>query len=397
MRALVVTLEHDPLTSFSGNGVLARALARALATRGVDVFVLCATPRASDEADADDGTDGRVIRIPVPMARWHRLDRRSAHDAFARGCADARVVERVRAFACDVAFAVDFTSVGAVEAIGLRAGTRVCFCPFRVFARLDGSEGDAHAVYERAAVAGTWMTIALSRSDAMFVMERLGGRGRTRWTHPPLRRDAAREAMMRDDGTRRARRYVSCVVRPSEEKKPHRFVAMCEELARRGVFDAKDGGAPLAPLMCINAEVKSDYARDLRRRFEACSPNARVVDEFLGPRALGDVFEETLLNVHPPSYDSFGMTIIEAAAFGAPTVMHNGGDVGARDLLSADSDVSCFDMNMEASASEQADVIETIINDPERIHEVAQNARLRALKWDEDAFGEAILDIIREN
>lgn len=54
-------------------------------------------------------------------------------------------------------------------------------------------------------------------------------------------------------------------------------------------------------------------------------------------------------------------------------------------------------MNMEASASEQADVIETIINDPERIHEVAQNARLRALKWDEDAFGEAILDIIREN
>ena len=38
------------------------------------------------------------------------------------------------------------------------------------------------------------------------------------------------------------------------------------------------------------------------------------------PAGLAALYARTRLNVHPPRYDAFGMSIVEAAAFGAPTV-----------------------------------------------------------------------------
>lgn len=55
-----------------------------------------------------------------------------------------------------------------------------------------------------------------------------------------------------------------------------------------------------------------------------------MVSEFLPPRDLARLFRRTLLNVHPALYEAFGMTAVEAAAFGAPTLFHSGKLVGAR-------------------------------------------------------------------
>jgi len=130
---------------------------------------------------------------------------------------------------------------------------------------------------------------------------------------------------------------------------------------------------------------------ELRARFEACAANARVVDSFIGPEELGNIFEETVLNVHPPSHDSFGMTVVEAGAFGAPSAIHFAGDVGARDFL---GDECCICVNMEAPARELADVIEELLVDRQRLSEVGARAMQRALAWNEAAFGKAVYDIV---
>jgi len=48
-------------------------------------------------------------------------------------------------------------------------------------------------------------------------------------------------------------------------------------------------------------------------------------------------------------YDAYGMTVVEAASQGAPTLVQGGGHVGATDLLCADSgEVLCCDMDQPA-------------------------------------------------
>lgn len=45
------------------------------------------------------------------------------------------------------------------------------------------------------------------------------------------------------------------------------------------------------------------------------------------------MFAATRLNIHPCAYDAYGMTIVEAASQGAPSLVAAGGAVGATDLL----------------------------------------------------------------
>ena len=40
--------------------------------------------------------------------------------------------------------------------------------------------------------------------------------------------------------------------------------------------------------------------------------------------------------MHPCAYDAYGMTLVEAAAFGCPSLVNGGGAVGATELLGAD-------------------------------------------------------------
>lgn len=57
-------------------------------------------------------------------------------------------------------------------------------------------------------------------------------------------------------------------------------------------------------------------------------------------------------HIHPPlcRYDAYGMTIVEAASQGAPSLVQGGGHVGATDLLSeAAGEVLCTDMDVPVS------------------------------------------------
>lgn len=111
------------------------------------------------------------------------------------------------------------------------------------------------------------------------------------------------------------RRYLLCCVRLSPEKEPERFVALATELQARGAW------AELAVTPYLVGPSKSAYAEDLKRRFREQVPAGIVQETFLGPRELAAVFAKTALNVHPCRYDAFGMTIVEAASQGAPSIM----------------------------------------------------------------------------
>ncbi|CAD7959445.1 unnamed protein product [Amoebophrya sp. A120] len=58
-----------------------------------------------------------------------------------------------------------------------------------------------------------------------------------------------------------------------------------------------------------------------------------IIRDFMAADELRAVFKETILNFHPALYDSYAMTIVEAAACGTPSLLHRENTVGAADVL----------------------------------------------------------------
>jgi len=164
-----------------------------------------------------------------------------------------------------------------------------------------------------------------------------------------------------------------------------------------------------------------------------------VEERFLGPAALAELLAATRLNVHPPSYDAYGMTIVEAAsqarrppppllavaavaarclhpilppaatarlklplscspapAQGAPSLVHPGGAVGAVDLLRPEcGEVFTADMGAESgSVAALAAEVERLLRDPSGLRRVAAAASARARSWSEEANASALMELV---
>ena len=54
------------------------------------------------------------------------------------------------------------------------------------------------------------------------------------------------------------------------------------------------------------------YIEEIKARFAAAAgPHGGVVvEDFLDAAALGEIYAASLLNVHPCSYDAYGMTVV---------------------------------------------------------------------------------------
>lgn len=396
LRVVVVTLEYD-VESFSGNGVLSRGLVRGLVEAGADVFVVAGRPEGCDAATVVEEREVQTTTslttttwyVDVPRSRWFRLDLDGAHDAFA-ACAgeDADLRARVRAFDADACVCVDFSASACADALTREEEVPRALALFRVFSRSDAR----HEEVERRAVDGAGGVIALCADDADFAVQTLGLKTKPTVMNPPLRADVAalaKRVVMEPTSSQCRRQYLTCAVRASEEKEPHRFVAAVEAMAKAGAF--RDG--TLIPLLCVNENIlkSSAYARELRSRFVACCPDARVVEKFLSPEELGEIFSETVLNVHPCRADAYGMTCVEAAAFGAPSAIHAGNAVGASEFLRPG--IESIAVDVTASAEDFAEEICKVIAD-ERTATIARNAATRALEWDESAFGLALFNYL---
>jgi len=186
------------------------------------------------------------------------------------------------------------------------------------------------------------------------------------------------------------------VARQSPEKCIQRFVKFVEMAA--DVLQELNLTVVLA-----GAASDIDYARQARQRLLRAVPSSAIViiDRFLSPNELGSVFAHTVLNFHPSSYDAYGMTIVEAAAFGAPTVLA-GASIGAFHLLGEDG---CLQVDMDNDTTDEnlfsQDSLTTVVkflreckNDETSWEKLSLTAREKALAWDEKSYGEKMLHII---
>ena len=62
----------------------------------------------------------------------------------------------------------------------------------------------------------------------------------------------------------------------------------------------------------------------VKSRLRAAFPQAVIIADFMGPPSLAAIFSATALNFHPCEYDAYGMSLVEAAAFGAPSLVNGG-------------------------------------------------------------------------
>ena len=192
-----------------------------------------------------------------------------------------------------------------------------------------------------------------------------------------------------------------------------------EHLAERKAFDGIHGYPPgLRPVLVTG---RMDVEAPLVQRFLAAHPSADAYP-FLDAAGLEELYSKTLLNVHPPSYDAFGMSVVEAAAFGAPTVFMKDADVGAKRVLSFLGDEAYFEVDLDDSHSgyvlpedrpTQATLevmsggelkryrkqyedgvfhVLQIIKNAEKLRSVGDLARKRAVTWTEQAHGDRLID-----
>jgi glycosyltransferase involved in cell wall biosynthesis len=352
LRLLFVTLEFvEPI--FSGNGVYSRSLVRILSELpNMEILVVCGRDGSVEGAGSNDWGSKRenVDVVSVPLGVWRKLDRSSAWEQFA--AIDANVTGRVRAFRPQGAIGVDWTSVGPhltlQQILPEEMEIPWLYFNFRVYSASTGASKADQQFYkdhEREAVelasSTGGITVALCQLDKEQLEGLLSQETEARSTSscaasnvqilmPPLRYDVQRLAMAEELATESifdSRQFITCCARLTEEKNVMHYVAAVSAIS------AELQEAGIIPYL-IGSPTDPSYAEETKNALKRAFPGElSVVSDFQPPEKLSAVFRQTRLNVHPALYEAYGMTVAEAAAFGAPTLLDGGGGIGVAGLL----------------------------------------------------------------
>lgn len=66
-----------------------------------------------------------------------------------------------------------------------------------------------------------------------------------------------------------------------------------------------------------------------------------IINTFISYQQLCSILSYTIVNIHPCSYDAYGMTIIEAAACAVPSIVSDSNKIGSIvSLVKSDSCIS---------------------------------------------------------
>lgn len=509
---LLLSLEYlSPV--FSGNGTYARSIVRGLLQQGRRVVVISGRRENAPFSTSDDAPGSAIIDVPIPVAKWGRLDRDCAWSEFASGCASDRVVSAVQRFAQEgvnisSVMVVDWSAYPAWQALqsslqrasgyGSRQTIRSCYLNFRIFTTstdlhkpIDGGEEDSggdlgfYQRMETRAIRGSTVSVALCRRDALHLAA-LGlgvcpnssrpiysSKMSSQELHlpefpstlrfpdvkivlPPLRGDLAALAQDSQDSSKinkwnaerigyddpaldksLQRCLLTSVVRLSREKSTHVFAEAVRDLS--DFLQAKG----IRPFLCGSAPDK-DYATSIRTIISNSHPTPLLVSAFLGPSDMAAIFSRSCVNVHPALYDAYGMTIVEAAAMGTPSIVHTtqhekSGEaaalfdytirgaplfnlqklientninndealgrklveisnalptVGALDLLAPDpQNAAVFLIDLSGTSESIAKQLRDILSNVNGLERISALAKERALSWREEDNGKALADI----
>ena len=355
-RVLLLTLEY--LSPFSGNGQYSRCIVRGLRRAGASVLVVSGRPAeqplSSQDAECQSqAAAGGLIDLPLPT--WGRLDRQCAYAAFGSGCCSAACAAACSAFCPTVVVCVDYHA--GLAWAPLRAALTcpvppMVYLNFRLFctsAALHAPPGpqDAEGVSdaqfyrsaERASMAGAALTVALCRQDALQLLALAAGLDPLSGEQlhsplpaapamatllPPLRSDMASPPPPPSQADAAAGLLLTSLVRLSPEKNASAVPLLLAALGEAGGAAAA-AASPLpalglAPFFAGCSEA-TPYAEQVKAA-AAALPAAVLCRDFMGPKELGLVLQRAALNVHPCLADAYGMTIVEAAAWGVPSLVH---------------------------------------------------------------------------
>ena len=424
-HVFLVTLEFT-YAPFSGNGILARSLVKSLLDSDCSVTVWCCRPDHSQNIlhhhhlrppEITSDSAARLNIFSLSVSTWQRLDRHSAWLEFdwarlVQQETDQPVQKTLQA--CTHFVAIDWTGVHAYRTI---PETIVRHCPlvymnFRVFS-LGMSDTEQQAWYnskEQQALQQATTVIALSNHDRQSLAKLLCMKKEIHVLLPPLRGDIYKLATtsspevpirshlpeqllgrMQPAAVQEERIFLTCVVRLSPEKDPLRFVTFLHSIR-----DLLETHPFWVPVLCGSSSDPT-YARQVRDEMFRVAPQSVVVDSFLSPEALCALFRYTLVNVHPCQYDAYGMTIVEAAAMGAPSIVSHGWTVGAMSLLQEDGCIPVEMIGTDQFSNEARSAIRGILQDSIQLHTIGNRAKQRALFWNEKAYGRRLLEIVQED
>eukprot|EP00850_Spirogloea_muscicola_P003274 SM000013S26443 [mRNA] locus=s13:453722:456463:+ [translate_table: standard] len=425
LRLAFLTLEYKAGT-FSGNGVYSQSMVRSLSKLGHSVLVLSGRPpagwgRQASSAEAAPAEEARGVRtleaglVEIPVPVWGRLDWRCGWKEFAAGVSTTMVAEVVR-FRPDWVLIVDWSALDAYHQLAESEAWEAALLPlppmaylnYRVYtlSEYQGNEGEQERAFYRGkesdAVAIASAVIGLSSLDASYLKKgdshveffaELGAARRpdvrVHALLPPLREDIRVLSTAGDNAEITARSYLSCCVRLSPEKNAELFASLVEELAP--FLQAEK----ITPLLCLGAGARTEYAEGVKARVVAASPDAVLIHGFMGPQEMATVYSQTLLNVHPCVYDAYGMTVVEAAAFGAPSIVHQGpaGAVGATELLNPAQGLA-VGVDLSSDATQAATKIAAALKDRRHLAAVGQKASAKSIQWSEEANALMLTEIL---
>lgn len=375
---------------------------RQLAAASVHVHVICGRPR---HARSPEPSFKNVTLSTVPLDAWFSTECACSHSQFADGTAS--ILDKLDWSTFNACLAVDWTGTNALRKISASTSQKIdqlslpiVYLNLRSYmsmTNIPDSDRQFYTEAERAAVhmalKSGGSVISLCKSDDVTLQ---------RLTPPDFKIDSTRFhvllPMLRTEfhciaqtdkdkilNDSRRRTYLTCLVRLSEDKGPHRFVRLLERLQENDpqIWERER----IVPLL-LGAPTQIEYAKRIRERLKNAVPNAVIMDSFLLPQQLATVLQNSVLNIHPALYEAYGMTIVEAAAMGCPSIVHRDG-IGATQLLQPKTDaVISLDLTDEDRLIED---VSRILSDRSFLSDVAHRAYEFATSWTEAEHGQTLL------
>ncbi|KAJ9443590.1 hypothetical protein DIPPA_33715 [Diplonema papillatum] len=397
MRVLFITLEYHAI--FSGNGTVSTSIARGLRGLGHNVLVLCAVPDANGPPPAAEAEQ----LITTPVVRWRTHCRTGPWHEWSEAVGTLLAGGRgadILAFRPDVVVGVDWEANGvAVQVLAaLKQGGRevpYVYCNFRVYHKNTGNTTADTMFYaekesEACGLAGNRndRVVCLCSADQRSLGLLVGGLAPVVLL-PGLRKEisdiaACQRSPLSDCPLPRGdKKYLLCCVRVVPEKNVLCFVDIVAQCAST----LREHG--IVPFL-VGASPDAEYTELVHSRLRAAAPES-VIKDFVSPSELAAVMRQSVLNIHPALNEAYGMTIVESAAMGCPSLVHHA-DIGATDLLRADKhEIVLTDMSCLEDASR---VAARLLNDSARLGRVADAASRRALSYGEPETAQKLSDIL---
>lgn len=248
----------------------------------------------------------------VELPRWGSLDAGCSWREFASGAAAPAIAAEAQAFRADAVLGVDWHSAAAYDALaaataaaagggaaaaggeeegGGRGGGGLppfLYLNYRVYHRTASpAELAVIEAQEERALRLASTSLVLSAADAAYLRRHFpaatdaaAGAAPLHVLLPALRADmealppppdmaaaSTEQAQGQQQAHQAQRRYLTCCVRLSPEKEPHRFVELLEALQRRGALERLS----VLPLMAGGGWA-TEYGAELRQRLERHVP-----------------------------------------------------------------------------------------------------------------------------